>query len=210
MKTSPSWEVRPYWVSLHGDVIQNHHQFRTVFSDPDPKPLRPSLKTSSLWNGEELSWMTKTSFCTWTGVTCDISRRHVTSLDLSGLILSGVLSPDISGPIPPEISKLFGLRHLNLSNNVFNGSFPDEISSGLVNLRVLDVYNNNLTGDLPLSVTNLTQLRHLHLGGNYFSSQIPSSYGSWPVIEYLRFSSQIWPPSHASHYVLISGASREL
>ncbi|ESQ31281.1 hypothetical protein EUTSA_v10003584mg [Eutrema salsugineum] len=168
-----------------------------------------SLKSSLTGAGEDpnsplASWKSSTSFCTWTGVTCDISRRHVTSLDLSGLNLSGTLSPDvsrlpllqnlsvadnqISGPIPPEISNLYGLRHLNLSNNVFNGSFPDEISSGLVNLRVLDVYNNNLTGDLPLSVTNLTQLRHLHLGGNYFAGQIPSSYGSWPVIEYLAVS----------------------
>uniref|UniRef100_A0A1J3HB16 non-specific serine/threonine protein kinase n=1 Tax=Noccaea caerulescens TaxID=107243 RepID=A0A1J3HB16_NOCCA len=168
-----------------------------------------SLKSSLAGAGDDTnsplaSWKVTTSICTWTGVKCDVSRRHVTSLDLSGLNLSGTLSPDvshlrllqnlslaenqISGPIPPEISNLSGLRHLNLSNNVFNGSFPDEISSGLVNLRVLDIYNNNLTGDLPVSVTNLTQLRHLHLGGNYFAGRIPSSYGSWPVIEYLAVS----------------------
>uniref|UniRef100_A0A1J3FGP0 non-specific serine/threonine protein kinase n=1 Tax=Noccaea caerulescens TaxID=107243 RepID=A0A1J3FGP0_NOCCA len=168
-----------------------------------------SLKSSLAGAGDDTnsplaSWKVTTSFCTWTGVKCDVSRRHVTSLDLSGLNLSGTLSPDvshlrllqnlslaenqISGPIPPEISNLSGLRHLNLSNNVFNGSFPDEISSRLVNLRVLDIYNNNLTGDLPVSVTNLTQLRHLHLGGNYFAGRIPSSYGSWPVIEYLAVS----------------------
>ncbi|EOA12841.1 hypothetical protein CARUB_v10025808mg [Capsella rubella] len=169
-----------------------------------------SLKSSLTGAGSDdknsplSSWKVSTSFCTWVGVTCDVSRRHVTSLDLSGLNLSGTLSPDvshlrllqnlslaenqISGPIPTEISNLSGLRHLNLSNNVFNGSFPDELSYGLVNLRVLDVYNNNLTGDLPVSVTNLTQLRHLHLGGNYFAGKIPPSYGSWPVIEYLAVS----------------------
>ncbi|AEE78574.1 unnamed protein product [Arabidopsis thaliana] len=150
------------------------------------------------------SWNLSTTFCSWTGVTCDVSLRHVTSLDLSGLNLSGTLSSDvahlpllqnlslaanqISGPIPPQISNLYELRHLNLSNNVFNGSFPDELSSGLVNLRVLDLYNNNLTGDLPVSLTNLTQLRHLHLGGNYFSGKIPATYGTWPVLEYLAVS----------------------
>ncbi|KAL6129309.1 hypothetical protein ACLB2K_072661 [Fragaria x ananassa] len=82
------------------------------------------------------SWTPNTSHCTWAGVTCD-SHNHVTSLDLSGLNLSGYLSPDIaflvylsnltlaennlSCPIPPEIS---ALRLLNLSNNVFNSTFP--------------------------------------------------------------------------------------
>ncbi|KAL6176898.1 hypothetical protein ACLB2K_053530 [Fragaria x ananassa] len=50
----------------------------------------------------------------------------------------------------PE-SCLSALRLLNLSNNVFNRTFPPELSN-LTNLRVLDLYNNNLTGVLPVSV----------------------------------------------------------
>ncbi|KAL6133557.1 hypothetical protein ACLB2K_065792 [Fragaria x ananassa] len=42
-------------------------------------------------------------------------------------------------------SRLSALRLLNLSNNVFNRTFPPELSN-LTNLRVLDLYNNNLTG----------------------------------------------------------------
>ncbi|KAL6199206.1 hypothetical protein ACLB2K_028992 [Fragaria x ananassa] len=129
------------------------------------------------------SWTPNTSHCTWAGVTCD-SHNHVTSLDLSGLNLSGYLSPDIafhvylsnltlaennlSGPIPPEISALSTLRLLNFSNNVFNHTFPPELSN-LTNLRVLNLYNNNLTGVLPVSVAHMTNLRHLHLGGRKFS-----------------------------------------
>ncbi|KAL6186443.1 hypothetical protein ACLB2K_042563 [Fragaria x ananassa] len=48
-------------------------------------------------------------------------------------------------------SRLSALRLLNLSNNVFNRTFPTELSN-LTNLRVLDLYNNNLTGVLPVSV----------------------------------------------------------
>ncbi|KAL6213460.1 hypothetical protein ACLB2K_012907 [Fragaria x ananassa] len=48
-------------------------------------------------------------------------------------------------------SRLSALRLLNLSNNVFNRTFPPELSN-LTNLRVLDLYNNNLTGVLPVSV----------------------------------------------------------
>ncbi|KAL6188107.1 hypothetical protein ACLB2K_039501 [Fragaria x ananassa] len=49
-----------------------------------------------------------------------------------------------------RLSALSALRLLNLSNNVFNRTFPPELSK-LTNLRVLDLYNNNLTGVLPVS-----------------------------------------------------------
>ncbi|KAL6205093.1 hypothetical protein ACLB2K_022357 [Fragaria x ananassa] len=50
-----------------------------------------------------------------------------------------------------RLSALSSLRLLNLSNNVFNRTFPPELSN-LTNLRVLDLYNNNhLTGVLPVS-----------------------------------------------------------
>ncbi|KAL6195371.1 hypothetical protein ACLB2K_030990 [Fragaria x ananassa] len=65
-----------------------------------------------------------------------------------------------------RLSALSALRLLNLSNNVFNRTFPPELSN-LTNLRVLDLYNNNLTGVLPVSVAHMTNLRHLHLGGNF-------------------------------------------
>ncbi|GKU94966.1 hypothetical protein SLEP1_g8387 [Rubroshorea leprosula] len=149
------------------------------------------------------SWNATTSHCSWAGVTCDLSGQHVTSLNLSGLNLTGTLSPalahlrflqnlsvalnQLSGPIPTELSALSALQFLNLSNNVFDGSFPHQLSQ-LKNLQVLDLYNNNLTGELPVSVTQLPNLRHLHLGGNYFSGQIPPSYGSWEFLEYLAIS----------------------
>ncbi|KAL6225724.1 hypothetical protein ACLB2K_004573 [Fragaria x ananassa] len=67
---------------------------------------------------------------------------------------------------PDSRFRLSALRHLNLSNNVFNRTFPLELSN-LTNLRVLDLYNNNLTGVLPVSVAHMTNFRHLHLGGNF-------------------------------------------
>ncbi|GER28212.1 leucine-rich receptor-like protein kinase family protein [Striga asiatica] len=149
------------------------------------------------------SWKDSTEHCTWRGVTCDSSRRHVTALDISGLGLVGTLSPDIgqlrflvnlsaasnaiSGPIPPQISDIPGLRYLNLSNNVFNLSFPPQLYR-LGNLQVLDLYNNNLTGDFPSQAHLLTNLRHLHLGGNFFTGRFPPEFGSFPYLEYLAVS----------------------
>ncbi|PKU83455.1 leucine-rich repeat receptor-like serine/threonine-protein kinase BAM1 [Dendrobium catenatum] len=148
------------------------------------------------------SWNQSSFHCVWIGVGCDEQGR-VISLDLTGMNLSGILSPAVgqlhdllnfsaavnsfSGPIPPEISLASNLRYLNLSNNIFNGSFPSTLSR-LKNLRVLDFYNNNLTGILPHEVTELHNLRHLHLGGNFFSGVIPPQYGGWEFLEYLAVS----------------------
>ncbi|KAL6222729.1 hypothetical protein ACLB2K_006120 [Fragaria x ananassa] len=86
-----------------------------------------------------------------------------------------------------RLSALSALRLLNLSNNVFNHTFPPELSN-LTNLRVLDLYNNNhLTGVLPVSVAHMTNLRHLHLGGNFsllntsllFVGEMDEDYETW-------------------------------
>ncbi|KAL6188779.1 hypothetical protein ACLB2K_040170 [Fragaria x ananassa] len=66
-------------------------------------------------------------------------------------------------------SRLSALRLLNLSNNVFNRTFPPELSN-LTNLRVLDLYNNNLTGVLPVSVATF------HCEGRGSSSRNINSY----------------------------------
>ncbi|WJX89397.1 non-specific serine/threonine protein kinase [Trifolium repens] len=164
-----------------------------------------SFKSSSITNDPTnilSSWNPKTPYCSWHGITCG-QHRHVISINLSSLTLTGTLSDDISnlpfltnlsladnkfsGPIPSSFSSLISLRYLNLSNNVFNGTFPSQLSN-LFNLQVLDLYNNNMTGTLPLSVTKMSFLRHLHLGGNFFTGKIPSEYGFWTHLEYLAVS----------------------
>ncbi|GMH24619.1 hypothetical protein Nepgr_026462 [Nepenthes gracilis] len=150
------------------------------------------------------SWNTTTSHCAWYGVTCDPATNHrVISLDITGLNLTGTLSPDVgnlrsllnlsvasnqlSGHLPVSLSLIFNLRYANFSNNIFNGSFPSRLSS-LENLQVLDLYNNNMTGELPIGVVEMRALRHLHLGGNFFTGKIPPEFGRWENLEYLAVS----------------------
>ncbi|CAD5173311.1 unnamed protein product [Musa acuminata subsp. malaccensis] len=154
-------------------------------------------------SGALYAWNSADGHCSWPGVACDPIRVFVLSLDLTGLNLSGTLSPavgrlhhlvnlstasnSLSGPLPAELSHLSNLRHLNLSNNLFNGSFPSAFSR-LKNLLVLDLYNNNLAGTLPPEVSELPNLLHLHLGGNFFSGVIPPEFGHWEFLEYLAVS----------------------
>ncbi|XP_066324582.1 leucine-rich repeat receptor-like serine/threonine-protein kinase BAM1 [Miscanthus floridulus] len=176
-------------------------------TDTDADALLAAKAALSDPTGALASWDAASSdHCAWAGVTCAPrgSGGVVVGLDVSGLNLSGALPPALSrlrglqrlsvaangfyGPIPPSLARLQLLVHLNLSNNAFNGSFPPALAR-LRALRVLDLYNNNLTSaTLPLEVTHMTMLRHLHLGGNFFSGEIPPEYGRWPRLQYLAVS----------------------
>ncbi|KAK7386838.1 hypothetical protein VNO78_27176 [Psophocarpus tetragonolobus] len=48
------------------------------------------------------SWNSSTHYCKWHGVTCSLKRQRVTSLNLKGYALRGL--------IPPEIGSLSFLR----------------------------------------------------------------------------------------------------
>ncbi|KAI8017495.1 Leucine-rich repeat receptor-like serine/threonine-protein kinase BAM1 [Camellia lanceoleosa] len=188
-------------------LLLQFHLHRSAAAKPGRLPeyrALLSLKTSIIDDTQSSlsSWNISTSHCTWSGVTCD-AFRHVSSLDLSGLNLTGTLSSSIghlrfllnltvaanqlSGPIPPELSLISGLLNLNLSNNGFNETFPPQLAL-LTSLQILDLYNNNMTGGLPVNVSQMTSLRHLHLGGNYFSGMIPPEYGRFRSLQYLALS----------------------
>ncbi|CAE5983839.1 unnamed protein product [Arabidopsis arenosa] len=81
-----------------------------------------------------------------------------------------------------EMKNLTSLKVLNISNN---GSFPGEIVKAMVDLEVLDAYNNDFTGTLPLEIPELKKHKHLSLGGNFFNGEIPDSYGDIQSLEYL-------------------------
>ncbi|XP_059643299.1 receptor-like protein EIX2 [Cornus florida] len=92
--------------------------------------------------------------------------KLVRSIDLS--------SNGLSGPIPPELSRLHALRFLNLSHNYLMGKIPDKIGDMTI-LESLDLSKNFLSGEIPQSMSNLTFLNYLNLSYNNLSGIIPSS-----------------------------------
>ncbi|KAM0924928.1 hypothetical protein ACQ4PT_004804 [Festuca glaucescens] len=176
-------------------------------ADGDADALLAAKAALSDPTGGLASWAaaqnaTSNGHCAWAGVTCG-TRGTVVGLDVSGLNLSGALPPALSrlrgllrldaaanafsGPVPASLGHLRFLTHLNLSNNAFNGSLPPALAR-LRGLRVLDLYNNNLTSPLPVEFIQMPLLRHLHLGGNFFSGEIPPEYGRWSRMQYLAVS----------------------
>ncbi|XP_024029026.1 probable LRR receptor-like serine/threonine-protein kinase At1g67720 [Morus notabilis] len=124
----------------------------------------------------------------WTGITCSEGPRiRVLTLNLTGMSLSGTLSPGIanmtalnsillgnnrlSGTIP-DLSSLKRLERLHLEDNQFSGEIPSSLGD-IASLRELFLQNNNLTGDIPSSLKGKTGL-DLRVSGNSLSSPPPS------------------------------------
>ncbi|KAK7359067.1 hypothetical protein VNO77_01013 [Canavalia gladiata] len=146
------------------------------------------------------SWNQNSSLCkNWSGVLCDKLGQRVTGLDLSGLGLSGELSPYIGnlsslqslqlqgnqltgeiphqiGMLPSNITNLNELQILDLSSNKIVSKIPEDISS-LKKLQVLKLGRNSLYGAIPASLGNISSLKNVSFGTNSLSGWIPSDLG---------------------------------
>ncbi|KAM4080110.1 hypothetical protein ACB094_09G166500 [Castanea mollissima] len=143
------------------------------------------------------SWKEDTDCCSWDGVVCDKTTRHVIGLDLSCSWLNGPIHSNSTLFFLPHlrtlnlagncfdrslISSEFGnfkaLTHLNLSFSCFSGKIPYEISH-LSSLISLDLsLNYGLFIETPVwkrVIHNFTQLRELLLDETDMSSIRPNS-----------------------------------
>ncbi|KAG6402125.1 hypothetical protein SASPL_138999 [Salvia splendens] len=69
--------------------------------------------TSDPHNMLKLNWSTRTSVCSWIGVTCDSHGTRVTR--------SKIPNMELVGSIPPEIGNLDSLVSLDISGNHLHG-----------------------------------------------------------------------------------------
>ncbi|KAI3460181.1 hypothetical protein Pfo_016844 [Paulownia fortunei] len=136
------------------------------------------------------TWDQNLSPCNWSGVYCNELGQRVVGLDLSGVRMTGSISPYIGnlsflrslelqnnqliGELPDQLGNLFCLRTLNLSFNSIEGVIPSNISR-CKDLRMLDLMQNQISGRIPQEISHLTQLKVLNLARNQLSGDLPSS-----------------------------------
>ncbi|ESQ52579.1 hypothetical protein EUTSA_v10017653mg, partial [Eutrema salsugineum] len=148
------------------------------------------------------SWNNSIPLCNWVGVTCGRKHKRVTSLDLGGLKLDGVISPSIGnlsflislnlmdnsfgGTIPKEVGNLFRLEHLNMSFNSLGGGIPLNLFN-CSRLLTLDLASNHLGKDAPLEIGSLKKLVVLELGENNLQGNLPASLGNLTSLRNLGF-----------------------
>ena len=111
-----------------------------------------------------LNWSEFVPLAAWQGVVVGESPQRVVELQLH--------NGGLTGAIPSELSRLVGLRVLNLSHNRLEGSIPPQLGD-LANLRELLLHVNNLSGNIPLEFGNLKNLVTLSLGENQLTGDIP-------------------------------------
>ncbi|XP_031118262.1 probable LRR receptor-like serine/threonine-protein kinase At3g47570 isoform X2 [Ipomoea triloba] len=149
------------------------------------------------------TWDINLSPCNWTGIVCNPKQTRVVGLQLSGLALTGSISPSLgnlsflrsiqlqnnqlTGNLPDQIGNLFRLRVLNLSSNSIQGVIPPNISH-CKELRVLDLMHNQISGSIPGEIGNLRQLQIISLGGNHLSGAVPPSISNVSSLTVLRLS----------------------
>uniref|UniRef100_A0A0C9RSL6 TSA: Wollemia nobilis Ref_Wollemi_Transcript_14978_3744 transcribed RNA sequence n=1 Tax=Wollemia nobilis TaxID=56998 RepID=A0A0C9RSL6_9CONI len=143
------------------------------------------LRMKESWNtsqGQLDDWKNSTSVyahCNWHGITCDNLNNSVVALNLSQL--------NLGGEIPPSFCELSNLTELDLSWNYFEGSFPFNCTR----LRYLNLSQNVFVGSLPEEIYKLEQLQYLDISANTFSGDIPAGLGRLPKIEVLFLYSNL-------------------
>jgi hypothetical protein len=141
----------------------------------DPDNTRRAVETRTV-----LSWsLAKVDECSWDGVVCE--GGVVTKLLFGGR--------NLEGEIPPHISMLSGLKHLDMANNKISGPLPEELYD-LTMLEAIYLYKNELSGSLTNSIARLENLAYLCLNDNFFTGNLPTAWKSTSFIRPLRkFSS---------------------
>ncbi|KAH7834609.1 hypothetical protein Vadar_017874 [Vaccinium darrowii] len=160
-------------------------------------------KLASLLSPTPSGW-TGTNPCTWTGITCDSTSTHVTSINLASLSLSGSLPStlnslsllqtltlqrnSLSGPLP-SLSNLTSLEQIYLDSNNFT-SVPTNFLSGLTNLQTLSMSDNpNLAPwTIPTELTQSSSLSVIYASNANIYGSIPDFFDSFPNLQNLRLS----------------------
>ncbi|KAF3507789.1 hypothetical protein F2Q69_00000866 [Brassica cretica] len=175
-----------------------------ISNETDMKALL-EFKSQAAVNRREVlaSWNNSSPVCTWIGVTCNRRRERVTSLNLGGFKLAGVISPSIGnlsflislnlgdnsfvGTIPQEVGMLFRLQYLNMSFNLLEGKIPHSLSN-CYRLSTLDLSSNRLEHNVPSELGSLSKLVIMHLNNNKLTGEFPASLGNLTSLQELDFA----------------------
>ena len=113
----------------------------------------------------------------WHGVVCHGGRVTELWMNLNNVACWGKFNLT-------ALSKLDELLYLDLSDNLFSGTIPDELFE-MTKLQSLVLSSNRLEGTLSNKFGRLVNLRHLDLSANGLTGTLPKSMGKMRSLEVL-------------------------
>eukprot|EP00270_Netrium_digitus_P017515 TRINITY_DN643_c0_g2_i1.p1 TRINITY_DN643_c0_g2~~TRINITY_DN643_c0_g2_i1.p1 ORF type:complete len:618 (+),score=200.50 TRINITY_DN643_c0_g2_i1:127-1980(+) len=144
------------------------------------------LFASSIPNFPPYFWVALlTSPCptgSWQGVVCDDSG-NVTKVDLSYVNGGSQHVPKLNATLSWNITGVKQLQELNLANNLFYGSIPQELSLAR-NLNRLILNGNLFTGPIPDTLADIPNLTCLNLVNNSLTGTIPANLSHFPCVDF--------------------------
>uniref|UniRef100_A0A7S4VC58 Leucine-rich repeat-containing N-terminal plant-type domain-containing protein n=1 Tax=Ditylum brightwellii TaxID=49249 RepID=A0A7S4VC58_9STRA len=114
-------------------------------------------------------FLSELTTCDWMGVTCKED----------GIVIEMIIFENngLSSSIPPELSLLSSLKHLDLNNNDITGIIPSEIGL-LQHLNYINLSHNDFKNEIPNSLFNCSKLQYIDLSNNNLVGSISSNIGS--------------------------------
>ena len=138
---TPALPPAPY-ACTGGSAVSNPSTDRALVHDCEALlAAKDTLRGSA-----SLNWEVGRAINTWEGVTTAGTPSRVSKLLLS--------NESLSGAIPSDLGRLFGLTHLDLSSNSLTGSIPRELGL-LYNLQEIRLSGNSLTGCIPVALKDV-------------------------------------------------------
>ncbi|XP_071916240.1 uncharacterized protein [Coffea arabica] len=108
------------------------------------------------------------------------NSQHLRYLDMSNNKLNGIIFTEL-------FSLLSSLLYLNLSNNLFSGSLPGEISK-MSNIYKFDISHNKFSGEVPDAIGQSSDLEYISMQDNFFHGTVPAKLASLKDIQILDMS----------------------
>ncbi|KAJ0239384.1 LRR receptor-like serine/threonine-protein kinase GHR1 [Hirschfeldia incana] len=154
------------------------------------------------WNDESIDFNGCPS--SWNGIVCNGGNVAALVLDnlglsadadfslfsnLTMLVKLSMANNSISGVLPSNLGDFKSLQFLDLSDNLFSSSLPEEFGRSLVSLKNLSLAGNNFSGEVPESVGGLVSLQSLDMSRNSLSGPLPVSLTRLNELLYLNLSS---------------------
>jgi Leucine-rich repeat (LRR) protein len=87
---------------------------------------------------------------------------------------------------------LTNLIHLDLDNNLIEGTIPSQIYYEMTNLETFCARSNILTGTISTDIGRLTRLSTLDLVDNAFGGSLPSEVGLLTHMKFMLLNGQIF------------------